>query len=184
MDYYLLTDASGTVIGSGATPDGTIPDSATPCTQEQAANPKAYAISSGGVIDAPTSVLVAAAQAAQLAVISQGCRAAIYAGFQSSALGAAHTYPASDTDQRNLIALATASLLPGLPSTWTAPFWCADSTGAWSMRQHTAAQIQKAGSDGQAAITSLRLQNAELAGQVMAATTVSAVQAIVWTNPA
>lgn len=131
--------------------------------------------------DGPT---LAEAQAAQVAVLGAACGAAIRAGFASSALGAVHTYPASDTDQRNLIALVTASLLPNLPATWTAPFWCADSTGTWAMREHTASQIQKAGSDGQAAITALRMQNAKLAAEVAAAATVAAVQAIVWANPA
>lgn len=132
----------------------------------------------------PPVPTLAEAQAAQIATLDAACQAAIYKGFTSSALGATYTYPASDTDQRNLIASVTASLLPNLPSTWTAPFWCADSSGNWAMREHTAAQIQKAGSDGQTAITALRLQNASLAAQVAAATTVAAVQAIVWTNPA
>lgn len=123
------------------------------------------------------------AQALQAQAIAVACRTAIYAGFTSSALGAAYTYPASDTDQRNLIAQVTSSLLPNLPSGWTAPFWCADSTGAWAMRAHTAAQIQKAGQDGQAAITALRTQAAKLTAEIEAATTVAAVQAVTWAAP-
>lgn len=126
---------------------------------------------------------LASARADRVSLLNLCCATAIYKGFQSDCLGAVHTYPATDTDQRNLIALVSASLLPNLPSTWAVPFWCADATGAWAMRQHTAAQIQKAGSDGQAAITALRLQNAKLAGEVMAATTVAAVQAITWVAP-
>lgn len=126
---------------------------------------------------------LAEAKTAQISALSAACQAEIYKGFASSALGATYTYPASDTDQRNLIALVTSSLLPNLPSNWTVPFWCADTSGAWAMREHTAAQIQKAGSDGQAAITALRLQNAKLAAEVAAATAVEAVQAIVWAAP-
>lgn len=142
---------------------------------------------SGGVftrapVSAPTPTL-AQAQRERIAAIGATCQAAIYAGFESSALGDVHTYPASDTDQRNLIASVIASLLPGLPSGWTVPFWCADASGAWDMREHTAEQIQKAGSDGQTAITALRLQNAQLAAEVMAAATVAAVQAVTWTMP-
>lgn len=127
---------------------------------------------------------LAEAQAAQIASLGAACTSAIRAGFASSALGAAHTYPASDTDQRNLIASVTDSLLPNLPANWTTPFMCADSSGAWAMRPHTAAQIQQAGSDGKAFVLKNLQQNASLSAQVTAAATVAAVQAIVWTNPA
>lgn len=138
----------------------------------------------GSAFHAPAGPALAEAQTTQIAALAAACQAEIYRGFASSALGATYTYPANDTDQRNLIASVTASLLPNLPTTWAVPFWCADSSGNWATRPHTAAQIQKAGSDGQAAITALRLQNAKLAAEVMAAATVAAVQAVTWTMPA
>lgn len=124
--------------------------------------------------------LLAEAQAAQTLEISRACREAITAGFTSSALGSAHTYPCTAQDQANMTASVTASLLPTLPSGWTTPFWCADSSGKWSMVAHTAAQIQQAGSDGKAWIVSNLEKNATLAASILAATTVAAVQAIVW----
>lgn len=130
---------------------------------------------------APTAAaLLAQAQASQIQILSAACQAEILAGFTSSALGSAYTYPAKPTDQQNLSASVLASLMPGLASTWTTPFWCADASGVWAMRAHTAAQIQQVGIDGKAATVAAIEKNATLAGQVQAATTVAAVQAIVW----
>jgi hypothetical protein len=122
------------------------------------------------------------AKASQKSVVSQACQAAIVAGFTSSALGAAHTYPAKPTDQQNLNASVVASLLPGITAGWTTPFWCADSGGHWAYVMHTVAQIQQVGVDGKAAILACLTKNQELAAQIDAATTVDAVQVIQWSN--
>lgn len=128
-------------------------------------------------LQAPT---LAQAQAAQSATLSASCATAIVAGFTSSALGAAHTYPSQPNDQTNLIGAVTASQSPGLASGWVCNFWCADSTGAWALRPHSAAQIQQVLADGVAAREALSTKLAGLAAQVQAATSVSGVQAIVW----
>lgn len=119
-------------------------------------------------------------QAAQIGAINAACQAAIFAGFTSSALGAAHTYPAKSLDQQNLSASVLASLMPNLPVGWTTPFWCADANGAWAYVQHTAAQIQQVGQDGKAAILAALNKNQTLQGQIMSATTPAEVQAVVW----
>lgn len=140
-------------------------------------------VSSGALVAAPTPTavqLLDAAQTKQLGILNTACQAQIYAGFSSSALGAAHTYPAKDKDQVNLTASYAASFDPTNPTGWTTPFWCMDGTGVWALVQHTAAQIQQVGRDGKAAILAAITKNASLAGQVMAAGTVSAVEAIVW----
>lgn len=128
--------------------------------------------------------LLADAQASRIAILSTACAAQIYAGFSSAALGTAYTYPAKDKDQTNLIASVTASLVPN-PIGWTTDFWCADSAGLWALRPHTAAQIQKVGLDGKAAIEAAIKRNATLATQVMAVkvtdvNAIATVQAIVW----
>lgn len=105
-------------------------------------------------------------KASRIAAIASRCRAAIEAGFWSSALGDPHLYPAKPQDQANLNASVTASLIPGLPSDWTTPFWCADEAGAWSYVPHTSAQIQQVGLDGKEAITAALLRNEQLARQV------------------
>lgn len=127
----------------------------------------------------PTLTL-AQVQAAKVAELSAACAAQIYAGFTSSALGAAHTYPAKDKDQANLSGSVVASMLPNLPAGWTTPFWCMDAAGAWAFVPHTAAQIQQVGADGKAAVVTALEKNAALAAQVMADTTVAAVQAVAW----
>ena len=47
-------------------------------------------------------ITLSEAQAAQAALVSAACQAAIYAGFSSSALGATYHYPAGLLDQQNL----------------------------------------------------------------------------------
>lgn len=123
---------------------------------------------------------LATSQAAQKASVSQACQDAILAGFTSSALGSPHAYPAKFTDQQNLNASVTASLLPGVDANWTTPFWCAGADGNWTYAEHTAAQIQRAGADGKAAILACLTKNQQLAAQIDAATTIEAVQAITW----
>ena len=100
----------------------------------------------------PFTVPLADAQAAQVGVLTAACQSAIYAGFTSSALGAAYTYPAKDTDQQNLASSVLASLMPANATGWTTPFWCADANGNWAFVNHTVAQIQQVGIDGKTAI--------------------------------
>ncbi|MEM5384132.1 hypothetical protein VSR68_11140 [Paraburkholderia phymatum] len=124
-----------------------------------------------------------AAKVAQKAVVSRVCQDTILAGFESSALGATHHYPAKFTDQQNLNASVVASLLPGLAADWTTPFWCADADGVWAYLPHTAAQIQQAGRDGKSAILACLTKNQQLAEQIDEASSIASVQAIVWSNP-
>jgi len=128
----------------------------------------------------PYEPSLAEAQSKQIEINSAACSDAITSGFQSSALGSAHTYPSKVTDQQNLTASVVASLVPGNPSNWSTPFWCQDENGAWSYVNHSEAQIQQVGQDGKAAILVALSKNATLQAQVMAATSVSAVQAITW----
>ncbi|MEW9585523.1 hypothetical protein [Paraburkholderia sp. DGU8] len=137
----------------------------------------------GAIVPTPgpsTAELLDDAKASQTAIVSQACQDAIVAGFSSSALGSAHTYPAKSTDQQNLNASVVASILPGVAADWTTPFWCADGSGTWAYVMHTAAQIQQVGQDGKAAILACLTKNQQLASEIDAATTVEAVQAIQW----
>jgi hypothetical protein len=118
-------------------------------------------------------------KADKLAELSAACANQIYAGFASSALGTEHIYPALDKDQANLAASVLSSLVPGLPADWTTRFWCKDYAGAWAFRPHTAAQIQRAGLDGKAAIETALQKNATLAAQVQNANE-AGLGAITW----
>ena len=71
--YYLTPNAAGTAfMGSGYTPDGTLPKGAIPCSQEQAQNFQAYVPSNGEIVSAPSAVLLSQAQATQKAIVTQG----------------------------------------------------------------------------------------------------------------
>ena len=119
-------------------------------------------------------------KAAKLTALTAACAAEIVDGYQSSALGSDHTYPAKPTDQINMLGSVTASLLPGLAADWTTPFWCADATGTWSFQMHTAAQIQAAGADGKAAVATAQTKLATLSAQTSAAKAQSDLDAIAW----
>ncbi len=181
-------DATGKIAAFYDTVDSPAPASATvlditDAQWQTCVSQPGWTIANGALVAPPTPTaaqLFAEAQATQIAALSAACAAAIVAGFTSSALGSAHTYPSQPTDQTNLIGAVTASQSPGLPSTWACNFWCADSSGAWAFRSHTAAQIQQVLADGLAAREALSTKLAGLVAQVQAAATTAAVQAIVW----
>lgn len=133
-----------------------------------------------GTLVAVSAPTLAEAQVAKIAELTDDCQATILGGYTSSALGAVYTYPSKPTDQQNMIASVLASLLPGVSADWTTPFWCADTSGNWAMRLHTPAQIQQVGADGKTHVQLAQVKLANLNAQVMAATTVSEVQAIIW----
>lgn len=114
------------------------------------------------------------------AKINLAARTHIYSGYDSDALGAVHHYPANDKDQLNMIASVTDSYNPLNDVDWVTPFWSADLDALWNYRMHTAAQIQKAGSDGKAFITQTLGKNAWLQAQIQAATTEESLALIVW----
>lgn len=125
-------------------------------------------------------VALADAQSAQTAILSAACQAAIFAGFTCTTLGAAYTYPAKMTDQQNLASSVLASMLPGVDASWATPFWCADASGNWAWRNHSAAQIQAVGQAGMASVLTSQAKNATYAARVAAATTLAQVAAVVW----
>ena len=135
------------------------------------------------IVPAPApsaAALLAKAQSVQAAAVRAACSAQISGGFQSSALGAVHTYPSSQTDQANMTGAVTASIMAGSAAGWTINFWCADASGNWAFVPHTAAQIQGVYADGITALQTLQARNLALQTQITEATTVDAVQAIVW----
>lgn len=136
----------------------------------------------GTEFSAPVGPSLDDVKAARIGVIlTAACAAAIVGGYQSSALGAAHLYPSSITDQINMMGSVTASLLPDLPGDWTTPFWCKDeASGQWAFRPHNAMQIQQAGADGKAHIVDCQARLEQLSAQVMAAASAQAIAAIVW----
>jgi hypothetical protein len=120
------------------------------------------------------------AQTVQIAAIATASSTAQTTGFTSSALGSAYTYPSGLQDQSNLCACCTYSLFPGNASDWTVEFWCSTSAGVGAFVAHTAAQIQQVGRDAQASIMTQKAKQNTLTQQIIAATSIDAVQAVVW----
>jgi len=185
----------------------------------------------------PQADTLADVKAAQERVINTACRDFIFAGFSSTALGSAHTYPCKCTqdnpDQTNMEGSVTESLLdrqnampwaagatvsgsgymivageileavtvtgptgvtaPAVPAVgatvvdggvtwklWSTPFWVQDAAGTWAFVEHTEKQIQRAGKDMAAFVRAQRIKCATLVEQINAASTIAAVQAVVW----
>lgn len=118
----------------------------------------------------PPPPTVAQAQATQEVTVKNACATAIAAGFTSSALGSACSYGSQTADQANI---ATAAVAGGT-------LWCANGTSAWSFAAHTAAQAQQVRADLWTHIQAQQATYAKLLGEISAATTVAAVEAVVW----
>lgn len=131
--------------------------------------------------DLPTPINLARQK--QVQAVNDAWAIATQSGYVSSALGAPYTYPSTPEDQANMASSVLATLMPGLPSTWTTMFKCTSQAGATSLRAHTAAQIQKAGQDGMAWIEKCTYQLNVLESQIAQAGTPEDVAQIVWTNP-
>lgn len=116
----------------------------------------------------------------RIASLTAACASAIVGGYTSTALGGNYTYPSGMTDQINMMGSVTASLLPNLPSDWSTPFWCANSTGTWAYVVHNKSQIQQAGSDGKAHVIGCQTTLTTLMAQVASAKNAAAVEAIIW----
>jgi len=121
-----------------------------------------------------------AARQAQISQVTLDCQAEIIGGFTSKALGALYTYPSTLTDQQNLSANVVSSLVHNLPADWTTKQLCADSSGTWAYRDHTAAQIQQVGEDGKAAIMALLQKKNDLVAKIEAAASLADVQSVKW----
>ncbi|WP_431207520.1 hypothetical protein [Burkholderia cepacia] len=186
---YAAYDSTGKIVAYYDSIDSPVPagvENVIELTEEQwqaGISTTGYTVVDGVLVTPPEPTAaqeLAAAQAAQIAVINAACQAQIVAGFTSSALGAPHTYPSQLTDQQNLSASVLASVMPNLSSDWSTPFWCADAAGEWAYALHTATQIQQVGQDGKSAILAAIEKKASLASEINSARTISAVQAITW----
>lgn len=109
-------------------------------------------------------------QATQTNKLNAACSAAIMAGFSSAALGSVYAYPSKATDQTNMLANAVTG----------GDFMCQNAAGAWALVAHTAAQAQTVLASFITARDTARAKLTGLSAQVQAATTITAVQAVVW----
>jgi hypothetical protein len=136
------------------------------------------------VLVAPSAAAVlAAAQSMQNALLSSSAGAQIGTGFTSSALGAPYTYALDLVSQSNMQAAAIRMSLtnPAPPSTIN--YMCADANGVWLRRPHNQTQLLQAAIDGMTYIEAVLAKKDGFVSQINAATTVQAVEAIVWSYP-
>jgi hypothetical protein len=177
---YLHYNSSGTVIGTGYTPDGTIPADAIACSAAQVANWQSLSVDLSttppSIVSAPASVLLAQAQQAQIATLTAAYQTAIVQPVSyTSKGGVTKTYQADPQSLSNL-----QNTLLGLQVAGATPsgfYWVAADNAQvpfiYADLQALAAALL---AQGWAAFQKLQTLKAE----VNAATTVSAVQAVVW----
>jgi hypothetical protein len=191
--FVIFSPSSGEILGSYSTSNAEILDEIasanTPAGASALTVPAGHGVlqnQSGWQIVAGvlTPIVLSAAQqlanaqAAQLLIVAAASAAAQTSGYTSSALGSAYSYPSGITDQANLTACITASLIA--PAGTPFLFWCTSAAGVSGFVSHTAAQIQAVGLAALAAIMAAKQKQLTLSQQVAAASTVAAVQAVVW----
>ena len=187
MKKFAAYDSQGHITAYYDSVDSPVPPSVTnviEITQDEwlaCINQPGYTVVNGALVAPlpPTNEeLLAQANALQTTKASTACASALTAGFSSSALGTAHTYPSQGDDQRNLQSAVSAAI--AAPSNWTTPIWCANSSGAWSFTAHTAAQVQQVNTDWLAHRVAMQQKYADLIARINAATSIAEVQAIDW----
>lgn len=182
MEYYITSwTPSGLITGTGFTPDGTIPKGAIPCTEAQAKTPSAYLVDISTtphtVVDAPTSVLLAQAQASQIALLQSAFQQAEQSPVSVTlASGVTTSFGMMPHDWTKIVGLYSKYVAKGdaLPSGYQIP----DANG--TLQAVTVTDIANLFDAGETQMTGAIAKLASLVAQVQSATTVSAVQAIVW----
>lgn len=120
----------------------------------------------------------------QIIMLDIACRNTILAGFQSSALGSVYTYPNQNSqehpDQVNMVTSTLAAVINTNTAGWTTNIWVENSAGTWEYFPHNATQVKQVGVDGKVYVQTQQNKLVSLTAQVNAATTIAAVQAIVW----
>jgi len=177
--YYLMPDASGTTFnGSGFTPDGTFPPGAIPCTQSQAQNFQSLvpdmSTTPPSVVSAPAAQLLAQAQAAQISALTAAYEAAILAPVSYKTV--------AGTTAMFSTSAAAVGYLQGVidagSAAWTANLWL--SNAGTPITPFTFADVQGLAAAIENVETPEYQELLKLIGEVNAATTVAAVQAVVW----
>ncbi len=114
-----------------------------------------------------------AAQQAKILQLKSSCKNAIESGFTSSALGSVHTYDSAlPQDQTNLLG----AVMAGIDLMYT----CIDSNNVKQQKLHTAAQMQTLYADAMTHVQAAKGRFYARKAEVEAATTLSAVDGVVW----
>lgn len=181
--FAAYNPATGAITGfydgeDSPVPDGVSAIAITDAEWRAALLSPGYTVEDGGLLPPPEPTpaqQITAARQIQIGTLRQNCLNAITGGFPSSALGTPYTYPSTPTDIQNLNDATTAAL-----SGTASSLWCEDANGNWAFVAHTTAQIIQAHKDWVSFRVSKQQELVSLVQEVRAATTVSAVDRIVW----
>ena len=182
MTYYITAwTPTGIITGTGFTPDGTVPQGAIVCTEEQAKNSSQYVVDTSTtpptVVNAPSAVLLTQAQASQIALLQSAFQQAEQAPVSLTlASGVTTSFGMTPHDWTKIVGLYSKYVAKGvaLPSGYQIP----DVNG--TLQAVTVTDITNLFDAGETQMTGAIAKLASLVGEVQAATTVSAVQAIVF----
>lgn len=182
MEYYITSwTPSGLITGTGFTPDGTIPKGAIPCTEAQAKTPSAYLVDISTtphtVVDAPTSVLLAQAQASQIALLQSAFQQAEQSPVSLTlASGITASFGMTSHDWTKIVGLYSKYVVKGdpIPSNYPLP------DVNMVLRTVTKTDIDNLFEAGKSQIDNAVLKLASLLESVNTATTVEAVKSINW----
>lgn len=127
----------------------------------------------------PNPERLEARRAARDAEMTAACATAITAGVVLEVTGEALFYPTGATDQANLTAVVTLTLL-GVPDGWAQELTCRGSAGAWARRPHTAEQVRAVGRAVVAHVDACRARLAQRRAELAAAVTGEEIAAVMW----
>jgi hypothetical protein len=179
MQNYFTYNAQGVILSSGLSIDGTLPAGAIVCTAAQAVDPGAWCVSltaPPAVVAAPAAQLLATAQAAQTALLNAAYQAAITAPISyTTAAGTTAIFNQTETAKANLQDALLASEKAGV---WSLNVW--QSAAGAIVTPFTYADLQGLAAAMEAVDAPDYQTLLGLLAQVAAATTVEAVQAVVW----
>ncbi len=182
MTYYVTAwTPTGVITGTGFTPDGTIPKGAIVCTEEQAKNTSQYAVDTSTtpptVVNAPSAVLLAQAQASQIALLQSAFEKAEQSPLTyTTAGGVTATFLMTPHQWTKFMGAYLKYVVKGdaLPSGYAFFEQNGKSVAV------TVADISGIFDAGMAQIEGAMSKLSSLVAQVEAATTVSDVQAVNW----
>lgn len=177
MFYALMIDSNGSGIGSHTYVEqpSFYPSNEIPCTEAQAKNSMAYQVVNGQIVER-----LSYAKTAQIALLQSAYQKAINAPVTfTNAAGVTSTYPSGDTilitGQKAKSLLA--EVISAGSAAWTLGKWLDTNNVAQTF---TFADLEGLAGAMEAALTVDWTDLVTKIAEVNAATTVSAVQAIVW----
>ena len=182
MTYYITAwTPTGIITGTGFTPDGTVPQGAIVCTEDQAKNASQYVVDTSTtpptVVNAPSAILLAQAQTKQIALLQSAFQKAEQAPVSITlASGVTTSFGMSPHDWTKIVGLYSKYVVKGdpIPSNYPLP------DVNMVLRTVTKADIDNLFEAGKTQIDNAVSKLASLLESVNTTTTVEAVKSITW----